>query len=45
MGTAIDVLDILDLNESSPRKSMLDREAILSRAEKVSTNYFDFKCY
>ncbi|VDP24576.1 unnamed protein product [Schistosoma curassoni] len=34
MGTAIDVLDILDLNESSPRKSMLDREAILSRAEK-----------
>ncbi|CAH8605471.1 unnamed protein product [Schistosoma margrebowiei] len=34
MGTAIDVLDILDLNESSPRKSVLDREAILSRAEK-----------
>ncbi|CAH8622647.1 unnamed protein product [Schistosoma rodhaini] len=34
MGTAMDVLDILDLNESSPRKSMLDKEAILSRAEK-----------
>ncbi|KAH8874482.1 DNA methyltransferase 1-associated protein 1 [Schistosoma japonicum] len=34
MSTAIDVLDILDFNEPSPRKSMLDREAILSRTEK-----------
>ena len=31
-----DVLDILDLDEAGPRKSLLDTKALLNRTEKVS---------
>ncbi|CAH8620758.1 unnamed protein product [Heterobilharzia americana] len=34
MSAAIDVLDILDFNESSTKKSVLDKEALLTRADK-----------
>nr|CAH8863330.1 unnamed protein product [Trichobilharzia regenti] len=34
MSAAIDVLDILDFNETSPKKCVLDKEALLSRTDK-----------
>lgn len=35
MTSAMDVLDILDIDESSPKKSFLDKDALLARTEKV----------
>ncbi|CAH8863485.1 unnamed protein product [Trichobilharzia szidati] len=34
MSAAIDVLDILDFGETSPKKCVLDKEALLSRTDK-----------
>ncbi|KAF7242280.1 hypothetical protein EG68_09850 [Paragonimus skrjabini miyazakii] len=37
MSSALDVFDILDLDDAGPKKSILDRDTLLARTEKKKT--------